>query len=177
MLGSQPLLVNTGPIWAGNLSSLSREGLSQDMNHEPAPMAHQLSIPREQVWEVASFPKGDQVGFSREGVFVPVSIFGQQSDLGYPVQQSPSGPEITMFRRRNGGHAADSPTGGATAEQRWLADHRSSHSGQWVALCGDRLLSSGPNPTRVYAEAQSMGISAPFMAYVDPDEDLPFAGW
>ena len=62
-------------------------------------------------------------------------------------------------------------------ERLWLVEHGSAYAGQWVALSGDRLLASGGNATEVYRAARSTGVSAPFVAFVDAEEELPFAGW
>ena len=62
-------------------------------------------------------------------------------------------------------------------EQHWLLANRLLYIGQWVALSGDSLLASGPNAPEVYAKARARGVAVPFVAYIDPDDHLPFAGW
>ena len=62
-------------------------------------------------------------------------------------------------------------------EQRWLDEHREEYQGQWVALEGDRLLSSGPDGRAVYEAAREAGVRAPFVTRVEPRDELPFAGW
>jgi hypothetical protein len=63
------------------------------------------------------------------------------------------------------------------SEQDWLVANRFMYVGQWVALSGDRLLATGSNASEVYAKARALGVAVPFVAYVDPDDHLPFAGW
>lgn len=63
-----------------------------------------------------------------------------------------------------------------SAELAWLAHPGSEFAGNWVALSGDRVVSSGPKAKAVYDEARSRGIEVPFMAYISPHRDEPFAG-
>jgi Family of unknown function (DUF5678) len=62
-------------------------------------------------------------------------------------------------------------------EQRWLDEHRDEYLGQWVALEGDRLLSSGPDGRAVYEAARAAGVRAPLVTRGEPRDELPFAGW
>ena len=62
-------------------------------------------------------------------------------------------------------------------ENRWLAKNRAAFAGQWVALSGDRLLASGLNASEVYAKPRALGVDVPFVAHLNADDDLPFAGW
>ena len=62
-------------------------------------------------------------------------------------------------------------------ELRWIEEHRSEYTGQWVAVRGDRLLSSGPNAKEVYERARAAGDKSPFVTRVEPADELPFAGW
>jgi hypothetical protein len=62
-------------------------------------------------------------------------------------------------------------------ELRWIEKHRSAYAGQWVAVRGDRLLSSGPDGRKVYEAARAAGDERPFVTRVEPARELPFAGW
>ena len=62
-------------------------------------------------------------------------------------------------------------------ELRWIEKHRSAYAGQWVAVRGDRLLSSGPDGRAVYEAARAAGDERPFVTRVEPADELPFAGW
>jgi predicted DNA-binding antitoxin AbrB/MazE fold protein len=62
------------------------------------------------------------------------------------------------------------------AELDWLANESRHHTGEWVALDGNRLVAHGPKLATVKAAAQAAGVSRPFFASV-PDDDLPFGGW
>ena|ERR1044071_4693334 len=62
-------------------------------------------------------------------------------------------------------------------ELRWLREHRTEYSGQWVALDGDRLISHGSNAQEVFAAAESSGVRLPLVTRVEPQDDLPFGGW
>jgi hypothetical protein len=62
-------------------------------------------------------------------------------------------------------------------ELQWIEKHRSVYAGQWVAVRGDRLLSSGPDGRTVYEAARAAGDERPFVTRVEPADQLPFAGW
>lgn len=62
-------------------------------------------------------------------------------------------------------------------ELRWIKEHRAEYAGQWVAVRGDRLISSGPDGRQVYEAARAAGDERPFVTRVEPADELPFAGW
>jgi hypothetical protein len=62
-------------------------------------------------------------------------------------------------------------------ERQWLKEHRHEYIGQWVALDGDRLISYGANARAVYEAAREAGVQVPFVAHIDPPDQLPFGGW
>jgi len=62
-------------------------------------------------------------------------------------------------------------------ELRWIEEHRSEYAGQWVAVRGDRLLSSGTDGREVYKAARAAGDERPFVTRVEQADELPFAGW
>ena len=62
-------------------------------------------------------------------------------------------------------------------ELRWIEEHRAEYVGQWVAVRGDRLLSSGSDGREVYEAARAAGDERPFVTRVEAADELPFAGW
>lgn len=62
-------------------------------------------------------------------------------------------------------------------ELRWIEEHRAEYAGQWVAVRGDCLLSSGTDGRKVYEAARAAGDERPFVTRVEPADELPFAGW
>lgn len=62
-------------------------------------------------------------------------------------------------------------------ELRWVEEHRAEYAGQWVAVRGDNLLSSGADGREVYEAARAAGDERPFVTRVEPIGGLPFAGW
>ena len=116
---------------------------------------------------------------SRAGVFVPSAMFGRSPDLHFVSQAGPCGREVVVFSRpsasrrdRAFGHDASQE-----AERHWLVDNRSKYVGRWVALSGDQLLATGANASEVYTRARALDVAMPFVAYIDPEDHLPFAGW
>jgi hypothetical protein len=61
-------------------------------------------------------------------------------------------------------------------EMSWLSQHEAEYAGQWLALDGDRLVSYGTDPHKVFVEAQAQGIANPFMAFAESDEPA-MGGW
>lgn len=57
-------------------------------------------------------------------------------------------------------------------EREWLRQHWREYLGQWVALEGDRLISSGEDARQVFAAARAAGLSVPFVVHVQ-DPTLP----
>lgn len=62
-------------------------------------------------------------------------------------------------------------------ELRWIEEHRAEYAGEWVAVRGDKLLGSGTDGRRVYEAARAAGDERPFVTRVEPNGELPFAGW
>jgi hypothetical protein len=62
-------------------------------------------------------------------------------------------------------------------EHAWLERNRDGYLNQWVALDGDRLLAHGSDARSVYLSAREAGVRAPYLTRVEPQDELPFAGW
>jgi len=62
-------------------------------------------------------------------------------------------------------------------ELRWLAEHREQYAGQWVALNGSELISSGADGVEVYETALRQGVLCPFLVQIGSPDELPFGGW
>ena len=62
------------------------------------------------------------------------------------------------------------------AEMAWSEKPLPQYRGKWVVLEGDAVVASGPNPSEIYEQARSIGISSPFLIYVPSEEQEPFAG-
>jgi Family of unknown function (DUF5678) len=61
-------------------------------------------------------------------------------------------------------------------ERQWLKERRHEYIGQWVALDGDRLISHGTNAREVSEAARKASVKVPFVAHIDPPDQLPFRG-
>ena len=59
----------------------------------------------------------------------------------------------------------------------WVAQNGKEYAGLWVALEGDRLLSSGPGAGDVARAARNLGVKIPAMIRIPEGEELPCAGW
>jgi antitoxin (DNA-binding transcriptional repressor) of toxin-antitoxin stability system len=62
------------------------------------------------------------------------------------------------------------------AEFRCLALNRERFAGRWVALDGDSLLAVGDSAQEVYAAIANQGRT-PLVTRIEPEDELPFAGW
>lgn len=61
-----------------------------------------------------------------------------------------------------------------SAERRWLSEHADEYAGQWVALKGDQLISSGPDLREVYEAARMAGHPDALLEQVEADDAAPF---
>ena len=62
------------------------------------------------------------------------------------------------------------------SELSWLETHREQFAGRWVALEGSVLLAVGDSAREVYA-AIARREGAPLVTRIEPEGQLPFAGW
>lgn len=58
----------------------------------------------------------------------------------------------------------------------WAAKLDPRYIGKWVVLEGSEAIASGPDPKMIYDEVRAKGILSPFLIYVSPEEQEPFAG-
>ncbi len=63
------------------------------------------------------------------------------------------------------------------AEREWIRAHGEEYSGQWVALHGGLLLSSGPDARAVRDEARAKGVYLPLLVHLPDEPGQPSAGW
>jgi hypothetical protein len=65
-----------------------------------------------------------------------------------------------------------------TDEMAWASHPDARFVGKWVVLEGGQVAASGSNPKQLYEDVRAVGISSPFLIFVSPDEQEPFAsGW
>jgi hypothetical protein len=50
-------------------------------------------------------------------------------------------------------------------EMAWLAEHEQEYAGQWVLLCGDRLIAHGDDVIPLRDTALAEGIDVPFVVH------------
>jgi hypothetical protein len=81
------------------------------------------------------------------------------------LRETPSSPQVSQTSGRD-----------RSAEMAW-ADHPDPHYlGKWVVLEGSRVVASDSDPKRLYEEVLAQGISSPFLIFISPNPDEPFAG-
>ena len=68
------------------------------------------------------------------------------------------------------------PSRARSAEMAWASSPDTRFFGKWVVLEGGQVVASGPNPKQLYEDVRARGISSPFLIFVSPDEQEPFAG-
>lgn len=68
------------------------------------------------------------------------------------------------------------PNTDRTAEMAWIAQPDPRFIGQWVVLLGDRVLTSGSSARAAFDQAKAQGVEVPFLVYVSPHRNEPFAG-
>ena len=62
-------------------------------------------------------------------------------------------------------------------EMEWLSSHGMEYAGQWVALQGNELISSGIGAREVRDEARAKGVIQPLVVRVPEEQDRLSAGW
>lgn len=62
-------------------------------------------------------------------------------------------------------------------EMAWLKTHRQAYRGQFVALKDGQLIAHGNDERVVSQAADAAGISTPFFAYLETEEEESFGGW
>ncbi len=68
------------------------------------------------------------------------------------------------------------PSRARSAEMAWASSPDTQFFGKWVVLEGGQVVASGSNPKQLYEDVRARGISSPFLIFVPPDEQEPFAG-
>ena len=63
-----------------------------------------------------------------------------------------------------------------SAEMAWASNPDAQFVGKWVVLEGRQVVASGSNPKQLYEDVRARGLSSPFLIFVSPDEQAPFAG-
>ncbi len=59
---------------------------------------------------------------------------------------------------------------------KWASDPDAQFIGKWVVLQGGQVLASGSDPKQLYEDVRKKGRSSPFLIFVSPDQQEPFAG-
>jgi membrane protein involved in colicin uptake len=59
---------------------------------------------------------------------------------------------------------------------RWIEENREKYLGKWVCLDGDKLISSGVDAKKVFAEAKANGTKIPFIEQIREEESSPIWG-
>lgn len=62
------------------------------------------------------------------------------------------------------------------AEMAWASNPNPQCFGQWVVLEGSDVIAAGSEPKVIYEQVRARGIFSPFLIYVSPQEQEPFAG-
>ena len=73
-------------------------------------------------------------------------------------------------------HAMRGPARDRSAEMAWVSNPDARFFGKWVVLEGGEVVASGSNPKQLYGDVRANGLSSPFLIFVSPDEQSPFAG-
>jgi hypothetical protein len=63
-----------------------------------------------------------------------------------------------------------------TAEMTWASHPDAQFIGKWVVLQGGQVVTSGSDPKQLYEDVRAKGDSSPFLIFVSPEDQEPFAG-
>ena len=67
-------------------------------------------------------------------------------------------------------------SGERSAEMTWASHPDAQFIGKWVVLQGGQVVTSGSDPRQLYEDVRAKGDSSPFLIFVSPDDQEPFAG-
>jgi Family of unknown function (DUF5678) len=87
--------------------------------------------------------------------------------LNAQIQQDEAVEEARALARATSAHDLSD-------EYRWIEEHREEYAGQWVALKGSRLISSGPNGVEVIQAARDAGFPDAFIKLILPAEQTKY---
>jgi len=73
-------------------------------------------------------------------------------------------------------HTTRVPSRDRSAEMARASSPDAQFFGQWVVLEGRHVIASGPDPKQLYEDVRARGFSSPFLIFVSPAEQSPFAG-
>jgi hypothetical protein len=73
-------------------------------------------------------------------------------------------------------HPMRVPSRDRSAEMAWASSPDTQFFGKWVVLEGRQVVASGSNAKQRYDDVRAQGLSSPFLIFVSPDEQAPFAG-
>lgn len=116
----------------------------------------------------------DSISINEEGAHIPKELFGQDERIWRGLQEA---GVLSHPQPKPPGTVRRVPMSDRSQELRWLKEHRQEYMGQWVALDGERLISHGAKAREVFDAARAAGVEVPFIAHLDPPEELPFGGW
>ena len=103
-----------------------------------------------------------------------VPATGTESSLGNFKIQSKSGPWTPVFLRWPEPDEWHAHTCYRARELEWRRTHTNElrrHSGQWVVLEGEQIISSGGDLIEVVRQARETGVRVPYVFYVEPFDD------
>ncbi len=82
------------------------------------------------------------------------------------------------YLRKNGSPSSvrRAPCRERRAEMAWAVKPDPQYFGKWVVLEGSQVIAAGPDPKKIYQEVRAKGITSPFLIYISPEEQEPFAG-
>ena len=63
-----------------------------------------------------------------------------------------------------------------SAEMAWASNPDAQFFGKWVVLEGGHVVASGSDPELLYEDVRARGTSSPFLIFVSPVQQEPFAG-
>lgn len=63
-----------------------------------------------------------------------------------------------------------------SAEMTWASHPDAQFIGKWVVLQGGHVVATGSDPKQLYEDVRARGDSSPFLIFVSPEEQEPFAG-
>lgn len=107
---------------------------------------------------------------------IEAGIRAEAAALGISVDALIAGAVKAFLRDGTTAAARRVSSRDRSAEMAWASHPDAQFIGKWVVLQGAQVVATGSDPKQLYEDVRAKGDHSPFLIFVSPDEQEPFAG-